>query len=126
VSAGHTTRLFIEDESSESRRSYCEFLPLGSAPSTHGRGGREGEEEIFEISKSLLRLLLQDAVNYMGYVCGKPEGKRPFGRLKRRWEDNIRLDLREIEWGGVEWLHLGEDNDRWRTVVNTVMNLRVQ
>jgi ribosome biogenesis protein Nip4 len=54
-----------------------------------------------------------------------PEGERPLGRLKRRWEDNIRMDLREIGWEDVDWIHLVQDRDQWRVVVNTVMNLRV-
>ena len=58
-------------------------------------------------------------------LVGKPEGKRPLGRPRRRWEDNIRTDLREV--GGVgDWMELGQDRDRWRALVNTVMNLRVQ
>jgi hypothetical protein len=56
---------------------------------------------------------------------GKPEGKRPLGRLRRRWEDGIRMDLREIGWGSVEWIRLAQDRDWWRVVVNTVMNLQV-
>jgi hypothetical protein len=56
---------------------------------------------------------------------GKPEGKRPLGRPRRRWEDWIKMDLREIGWGGVEWIQLAQDRDRWRAVVNAVMNLRV-
>jgi hypothetical protein len=55
-----------------------------------------------------------------------PEGKRPFGRHRRRWEDNIRVDHREIGWDGVDWMHLVQDRDQWRAIVNTVMNLRVQ
>jgi hypothetical protein len=55
----------------------------------------------------------------------KPEGKRPLGRTKRRWEDNIRMDLREIGWGGMDWIGLARDRDQWRALVNTVMNLRV-
>jgi hypothetical protein len=57
-------------------------------------------------------------------LVGKPEGKRPFGRPRRRWEDGIRMDLREIGWGSVEWIELAQDSYRWRTVVNTVMNLQ--
>jgi hypothetical protein len=53
---------------------------------------------------------------------GKPEGKRPLGRPRRGWEDEIRMDLREIGWGNVDWI---QDMDRWRAFVNTVMNLRV-
>jgi hypothetical protein len=56
---------------------------------------------------------------------GKPEGKRPLGRSRRRWEDNIRMDLREIGWGGIDWIDLAQDRHQWRTLVNTVMNLRV-
>jgi hypothetical protein len=55
----------------------------------------------------------------------KPEGKRPLGRPRRRWEDGVRMDLREIDWGSVEWFQLAQDRDRWRALVNTVMNLRV-
>jgi hypothetical protein len=54
-----------------------------------------------------------------------PAGKRPIGRLGRRWEDNIRMDLREIGWGGMDWIDLAQDRDQWRALVNTVMNLRV-
>jgi hypothetical protein len=56
---------------------------------------------------------------------GKPEGKRPLGRPRRRWEDEIRMDLREIGWEGVEWINLAQDRDWGRAVVNAVMNLRV-
>ena len=57
-------------------------------------------------------------------LVGKPEGKRPLGRPRRRWEDNIKMDLREV--GGVEdWMELAQDRDRWRALVNTVTNLRV-
>jgi hypothetical protein len=58
-------------------------------------------------------------------LVGKPEGKRPLGRPRRRWEDGIRLDLREIGLGCVDWIRLAQDRDRWRAVVNAVMNLRV-
>jgi hypothetical protein len=58
-------------------------------------------------------------------LVGKPEGRRPLGRPRRRWEDGIRMDLEEIGWGGVEWIHLTQDRDRWRALVNAVMNLRV-
>jgi hypothetical protein len=56
---------------------------------------------------------------------GKPEGKRPLGRPKRRWVDNIKADLLEIGWGGVDWIGLTQDRDKWRALVNAVMNLRV-
>ena len=57
-------------------------------------------------------------------LVGKPEGKRPLGRPRRRWEDNIKLDLREVGGGG-NWMELAQDRDRWRALVNTVMNFRV-
>jgi hypothetical protein len=63
--------------------------------------------------------------NVYRVLVGKPEGKRPLERPRRRWEDGIRMDLREIVWGGVEWINLAQDRDRWRAVVNAVMNLRV-
>ena len=55
----------------------------------------------------------------------KPEAKRPLGRPRRRWEDNIRMDLQEVECGVVDWFELAQDRDSWRALVNAVMNLRV-
>jgi hypothetical protein len=55
---------------------------------------------------------------------GKLEGKRPLGRLRRRWED-IGVDLREIGWGGMDWIDLAQDRDQWMALVSTIMNLRV-
>jgi hypothetical protein len=58
-------------------------------------------------------------------LVGRPEERRPLGRHKRRWEDNIKMDHWEIGFGDVDWIHLVQDRDRWRALVNTVMNLRV-
>jgi hypothetical protein len=58
-------------------------------------------------------------------LVGEPESKRPPGRPRRRWEDNIRIDLREIGTDGANWIRLAQDSVRWQTFVNTVMNLRV-
>jgi len=58
-------------------------------------------------------------------LVGKPERKRPLGRSRHCWEDNIRIDPREMGWEGVEWMHLAHDREQWRAVVNTVMNFRV-
>jgi hypothetical protein len=55
----------------------------------------------------------------------KPEGKRPLGKPRRRWVDNIKIDLREIGWGGMDLIDLALDRDQWKALVNTVMNLRV-
>jgi hypothetical protein len=58
-------------------------------------------------------------------LVGRPEGKRPLGRPRRRWEDGIRMDLREIGLGGVDWIRLAQDRERWRAVVSAAMNLRI-
>jgi hypothetical protein len=63
--------------------------------------------------------------NVYKVLVGKPEGKRPMGRPRRRWEDVIRMDLREIGLGCVDLIRLAQDRDRWRAVVSAVMNLRV-
>jgi hypothetical protein len=58
-------------------------------------------------------------------LVGRPEGKRLLGRPRRRWENNIRIDLRAVGWEGVDWMHLDQDRSQRRAVVNTVMNLRI-
>jgi len=58
-------------------------------------------------------------------LVGKPEGKRPLGRPRRRWEDNTKMDLQEVICGDMDWIELAQDRDRWRALVNAVMNLRV-
>ena len=59
-------------------------------------------------------------------LLGKPEVKRPTGRPRRRWEDNIKLDLQGVGFVGMSWMKLDQDRDRWRALVNAVMNIRVQ
>jgi len=59
------------------------------------------------------------------FLVGKPEGRRPLGRPRRRWVDNIRMDLQEVGCGHVDWIGLSQDSDRRRTLVSAVMNLRV-
>jgi hypothetical protein len=61
----------------------------------------------------------------IGYWLRKPEGKRPLGRPRRRWLYNTKMDLEEIGWGGVDWIGLPEDRDKWLALVNSVSNLRV-
>jgi hypothetical protein len=58
-------------------------------------------------------------------LVGKPEGKRPLGRHMRKWEDNIKMHIQEVGCGGMDWIELAQDRDRWRALVNAVMNLRV-
>jgi hypothetical protein len=60
-----------------------------------------------------------------GLLVGKPEGNRPQGRQRRRWIDNIKMDLGETGWDDVDWIGLAQDRDKWRALVNAVMNLRV-
>jgi hypothetical protein len=90
-------------------------------------------------SPSIIRVIKARRMRWTGHVArmgevrgaysilvGRPEGRRPLGRPRRRWEDKIKMDLREIRFGDVDWIHLAQDRDRWRAVVNTVMNLRVR
>jgi hypothetical protein len=58
-------------------------------------------------------------------LVGRPEGRRPLGRPRRKWEHNLKMDLGEIGFGDVDWIRWAQDRDRWRALVNTVMNLRV-
>jgi hypothetical protein len=89
-------------------------------------------------SPSIIRIIKSRRMRWAGHVArrgekrnayrllvGKPEGKRPLGRPRRKWVDNIKMDLLEISWGGVDWVYLAQDRDKWRALVNAVMNLRV-
>jgi hypothetical protein len=58
-------------------------------------------------------------------LMGKPEGKTPLGRYRRKWEKNIKMDLRETGWGGMDWVYLAHDRDQWWALVNTGINLRI-
>jgi hypothetical protein len=66
-----------------------------------------------------------EMMNAYRIIVEKPEGKRPLGRPRRRWVDNIKIYLREIRWDGMDWIDLAQNRNRWRSLVNTVMNLRV-
>jgi hypothetical protein len=94
---------FLGGEESDTRESYviCNPRQMGSV-------ARMGER------RDVCRVLV-----------GKPEGKRRHGRPRRRWEDNAKMDVQEVGCGGVDWLELDQDRDRWRALVNAVMNLRV-
>jgi hypothetical protein len=89
-------------------------------------------------SPSIIRVIKARRMMWAGHVAcmgevrgahnilvGRPEERRPLGRPRRRWEYNIKMDLREIGLGDVDWIHLAQDRDRWRALVNTVMSLRV-
>jgi hypothetical protein len=103
-----------------------------------GRKLHSGELHNLYLSPDIIRQIKSRRMRWAGHVAcmgegrnvyrvlvGKPEGKGPPERPRRRWEDGIKMDLREIGWGGVEWIHLAQDRDRWRAVVNAVMNPRV-
>jgi hypothetical protein len=68
---------------------------------------------------------MREKRNACRILVGKPEGKTPLGRPRHRWEDNIKMDLGEIGWGGMDWIDLAQDRDQWRALVKTVMNLQV-
>jgi hypothetical protein len=102
--------------------------------------GIEDNEELHTLysSPDIIRHVKSRRMRWAGHVArmgeetkvykvlvGKPEGKRPLGRPSRRWKDGIRMDLREIGLGGLDWIRLAQDRDRWRAVVSVVMNLRV-
>jgi hypothetical protein len=87
---------------------------------------------------SIIRIIKSRRMRWAGHVVrmgekrnayrlfvGKPEGKGPLGRPRYRWVDNIKMDLLEIGWGGVDWIGLAQARDKWRALVNAVMNLRV-
>ena len=89
-------------------------------------------------SPNIVRVIKSRRMRWAGHVAhmgeerglyrvllGKPEGKRPLGRPRRRWVDNIRVDLQEVGYRYMDWIGLAQDRDRWRTLVSAVMNLRV-
>jgi hypothetical protein len=89
-------------------------------------------------SPSIIRIIKSRRMIWAGHVArmganrnacmllvGKPVGKRPLERPRRRWVDNIRIDLREVGWGDVDWIGLAQDRNRWRALVNSILNLRV-
>ena len=73
----------------------------------------------------MLRNVLKEILGPGLILWYEPEGKRPLGRHRRRWERNIKMDLEEVGCGGMDWIELAQNRDRWRALVNAVMNLRV-
>ena len=105
-----------------------------------GKWRRVHKEELNDLysSTNIVRVIKLRRIKWAGHVArmgeergvyrvlvGKPEGKRPLGRPRRRWVDNIRMDLQEVRCGYMDWTGLAQDRDRWRTLVSAVMNLRV-
>jgi hypothetical protein len=99
---------------------------------------RNEELNVLYSSPNILRVIKSRRLRWAGNVArmgeergvyrvlvGKPKGKRPLGRPRRRWEDNIKMDLQEVEFRGKDWIDLAQNRDRWRALVNAVMNLRV-
>jgi hypothetical protein len=68
---------------------------------------------------------MEEKSNTYRLLVGKPEGRKPLGKQKRSWVNNIRMDLVEVGWGDVDWIGLAEDRDRWRSLVNSVLSLLV-
>jgi hypothetical protein len=106
------------------------------------RGWRKLHNEEFHnlySSPNIIRMIKSKRMRLTGHVArmgekmneyrifvGKSEGKTPLGRPRRRWMHNIKMDLREIGWGGMDWIDLAQDRDQWRALVRNVMNLQVQ
>jgi hypothetical protein len=105
-----------------------------------GEWGKLHNEELRDLysSPSIIRIIKSRKMRLAGHVArmgekrnayrllvGKPVGKRPLGIPRRRWVDNIGMDLGEVGWGGVDWIGLAQDRNRWRALVNSVLNLRV-
>jgi hypothetical protein len=104
----------------------------------HWRNLHNGELHNLYSSPDIIRQIKSRRMRWAGHVArmgegrsvyrvlvGKPKGKRPVERPRRRWEDRLKMDLREIGWGCVEWIHLAQDRDRWLSLVNAVMKFSV-
>ena len=109
-----------------------------SGPRYERRKLHNGERNVLYSSPNIVRVLKSRRMRWAGQVVrmregralylvlvGKSVGKRPVGRPRRRWEDNIKMDLQEVGCRGMDWIELAQDRDRWRELVNAVMNLRV-
>ena len=128
----HRLRLF------ESRVLRRIFWPKRDGVTGEWKKLRNEELNDLYSSPNIARVIKSRRMRWVGYVArmeegrgahkvlvGKPEGKRPLGRPRRRWEDNIKMDLQEVGRGCGNWMELAQDRDRWRALVSTVMNFRV-
>jgi hypothetical protein len=79
----------------------------------------------YDVLLLLCIIIMEEKRNLHRILVGKPEEKRPLGRSRRTWVDNIKMDLRETGWDEMDWIDLAQDRDQWKTLVNAVMNLRV-
>jgi hypothetical protein len=114
------------------------FGPKGDEVTGEWRTLHNEELRVLYSSPSIIRIIKLRRVRWAGHVArmvakrnayrllvGKPKGKRPLGRPRRRWADNIRMDLGEMGWGDVDWIGLAKDRNRYRHLVNLVLNLWV-
>jgi hypothetical protein len=117
---------------------YCLFGPKRDEATGEWRRLRNEELNDLYSSPDIIWVIKSRRMRWAGHVArmgekrhayrilvGRPEGRRLLGRHSRRWEDNIKMDLQDVGWRGMDWIELAEDRDRWRTLVNAVMNLRV-
>jgi len=116
------------------------FFSVFGGDEVMGKCRRLHNEELNDLysSPNIVRVMKSRKMRWVGYVArmgeervvyrvlvGKPEVKRPLGRPRRRWVDNIRMDLEQVGCACMDWIGLAQDRDRWRTLVSAVMNLRV-
>ena len=114
------------------------FVPRRDEVTGEWRRLHNGELNDLYSSPNIVRVIKSRRMRWAGHIArigeerdvymflvGKPEGMRPLGKPRRRWVDNIRMDLQEVGCGYMDWIGLAQDKDRWRTLVSAVMNLRV-